>query len=282
MIAPLFAGLAVFSLYPFFLNLYYSFTDLGSMNEYSFVGLENYKNLLSDEFTFRSLLNTAKYIVVVVPTVLALSLAAALLLNRKIRFKNLYRVLIFLPAVTMPVSNAMVWKWLYNREYGVFNFLLAKIGIEPISWLGDERFVFASCCLVLVWSGIALNMVIFLAGLQDIPESLYEAAKIDGSTALQSFFHVTLPLLSPTIFFLLVINIIGMSQVFDEIYMLLGTRNLVEDKAASAIFGFYKHAFVSFDQGYAATIAVVVFLFTLVLTLIQLRLQKRWVHYESK
>jgi multiple sugar transport system permease protein len=279
LIAPLFIGLIIFNVIPFFENIFYSFTNMGIFGLYRMSGIDNYIYFFEDELTLKAFWNTIKYVIFGVPSIIIISLIIATLLNQKIRGLSLYRTLLFLPAVTMPAAVAMIWKWLYDYNFGIINSVLNYLGIDKISWLGNGNIIFWSVLVVIIWSSIGYNMIILLAGLQCIPPVYYEAAEIDGAGPFRKFFNITLPLLTPTIFFVSITSVIGMMQVFDIILLLVGKDNLVQAEAISSVYAFYKYAFIVQEKGYAAAIAIVIFLLTLLITIIQLKLQKKWVHY---
>lgn len=277
---PLMVGLLVFYFYAFFQNIVYSFTDLSSFGEPNFVGLDNYKRLISDPKFYVALKNTIKYVLLGVPAVVVLSTITATLLNAKIKWRGFFRTALFIPAVTMPAAIGLLWRWLYNYEFGIINFILEKIGFERIPWLSSPKIVLYSITIVLVWSMISTNMIIILAGLQGIPRSYYEAAEIDGASGLKSFFLITLPLLSPTIFFVTIIATIGIFQIFDFIFLMIQPTALSMQYSMSLVYYFYDRAFMAFEKGYAASISMVLFVIILLVTVLQFKLQKKWVHYE--
>lgn len=279
MIAPTVLGLLIFSIWPVFQTLFFSFTTWGAFGNYDWSGLDNYKKMLTDKMFWMALKNTLVYTCVTIPFAVSLSIIAAVLLNQKIRGVTAYRTLYFLPVVTMPAAIAMVWKWLYNTDYGLINFLLSKVGIKGPSWLTDPDIALYSMVLVAVWAAIGHNMVIFLSGLQGIPVSYYEAAAIDGAGPFKNFMFITLPLLTPTIFFVTIISLIGAFQVFDLVFMMIGPDSIVIEHTQSVVFLFYKNAFMLNNKGYAAAIAMFLFVIILLVTIVQMKLQKRWVHY---
>jgi multiple sugar transport system permease protein len=279
MIAPTLLGLLIFYIWPVFQTLYFSFTEWGAFGTYSWTGLDNYRAMLQDSDLLHAFRNTFLFTIISVPLSIALSIIVAVLLNQDIRGKTIYRTIYFLPAVTMPAAIAMVWKWLYNGDYGLINTLLGDFGIKGPHWTADPHTALAALIIVAIWGSIGYNMVIFLAGLQSIPGVYYEAASIDGAGPLSRFFHITLPLLSPTIFFSSVISLINALQVFDLIYLMFGLNNPALSSVQSIVFFFYQNAFVTNNKGYAAAIAMVLFAIILALTVVQLRLQRRWVHY---
>jgi multiple sugar transport system permease protein len=279
MIAPLMIGLFIFYIWPVFQTFYFSFTKWGAFGKYKWTGLTNYEHLLHDPDLGRALLNTVIYILLSVPGSLILAIVIAVLLNQKIRGVGIYRTLYYLPAVTMPAAIAMVWRWLYNGDYGLINYILGLFAIHGPRWISDSSIALYSIILVAIWAAIGNNMILFLAGLQGIPSVYYEAAAIDGAGPLPRFFRITLPLLSPTIFFALVTSLIGAFQVFDLIFLMSGPNSPTIDATKTVVYLFYQYAFINNDKGYAATIAVLLFVIILLITIVQFRLQRRWVHY---
>ncbi|MEK3854926.1 carbohydrate ABC transporter permease [Cytobacillus sp. FSL H8-0458] len=280
MIAPTMLGLFIFYLWPIAQNFYFSFTEWGAFGQYEWTGLDNYKRLLEDAALLQAFKNTSIYIIFTVPIGIFLSIVVAVLLNQNIKGKSIYRTLYFLPVITMPAAIAMVWKWLYNADYGMFNYLLSLVGIEGPQWVSDPKIALYSIIAVAIWSGIGYNMVIFLSGLQGIPKMYYEAAEIDGAGPVTVFFKITLPLLSPVIFFVSIMSLIGAFQVFDLIFMMIGKSSTALESTQSIVYLFYQHAFVLNDKGYAAAIAVLLLAVILIITAIQMVLQKKWVHYD--
>jgi multiple sugar transport system permease protein len=279
MIAPLMLGLLIFYIWPVFQTFYFSFTSWGPFGNYQWTGLVNYQHLLSDPTLGQALRNTFIFTVLSVAGSMVVSLFVATLLNRKIRGLVVYRTIYFLPTVTMPAAIAIVWQWLYNGDYGLINYFLSLFSLHGPRWLTDPNIALYSITLIAIWGSIGNNMILFLAGLQSIPSVYYEAASLDGAGPAHKFFRVTLPLLSPTIFFVTVTSLISAFQVFDLIYLLFGTSDVVINSTQTVVYLFYKSAFVDNDKGYAAGIAMFLFVIILIVTIIQLQLQKRWVHY---
>jgi multiple sugar transport system permease protein len=279
MIAPLMIGLLIFYIWPIFQTFFFSFTKWGDFGTYHWTGLSNYQFLLHDPDLGGALINTLIYTALAVPASIALSILVAVLLNQPIRGVGVYRTLYFLPAITMPAAIALVWRWLYNGDYGVINYVLSLIGIHGPRWVSDPHISLYSLILVGIWAGIGYNMILFLAGLQGIPRTYYEAASIDGAGPIRIFFRITLPLLSPTIFFATVITMIAAFQLFDLVYLLFPAGSLVIESTQTVVYLFYNNAFLLGNKGYAATIAVLLFMIILSVTAIQFRLQKRWVNY---
>ena len=283
-IAPTGLGLAVFYLWPVLQTAYFSLTEWGAFGGHTWTGLDNYTRLLEDPEVGRSLVNTLAYTglgLIAIP----LAIVFAALLNRKgLRGVGAYRTLFFLPVVTMPVAVAMVWRWLYNGDYGLFNYLLSLVGIDGPNWVADPRTALYALVAVGIWSSLGYNLIIFLAGMQAIPKEYYEAASIDGAGPVKQFFKVTLPLLSPTAFFVSVVSVIGSLQLFDLVYVMSGSgpaarANPAFPRLETVVQLFYDRAFVTNEQGYAAAIVMMLLVIILVLTAVQFRLQRRWVHY---
>jgi multiple sugar transport system permease protein len=261
-------------------TFYFSFTEWGAFGGYTWTGLDNYSELIADEAVRGALLNTLLYSFLVLLGI-PLSIALAALLNVKgLRGVGVYRVLYFLPVITMPMAVAIVWRWIYNGDFGILNFLLSKIGITGTSWLTNPDTALVSIAVVGVWMTIGYNMVILLAGLQGIPPHYYEAAAIDGAGPFRKFFSITVPLLSPSIFFVTVLTLIHALQVFDLVFAMIAPTNPALPRAQSVVYLFYREAFVANDRGYAAAIVMALLVVILVITLIQFRLQRRWVHSE--
>lgn len=279
MIFPTVFGIGVFYIYAFLQNVFYSFTDLGSFGQYHFVGLENYRKLLEDPNMGTALLNTFKYTVVSVPLSIVAATLVAVLLNSKIKGLSVYRTLYFLPAVTMPAAIAMVWKWLYNSKFGLINELLHYLGLKGQAWISDPKLALGSIIVVAVWCSIGFNMIIILAGLQGISRSYYEAAAIDGAGPVRQFFSITLPLLTPTLFFVTIMALIEAFQVFDMIFMMISESSMAIKSTMSVVYLFYKNAFILDNKGYASAIAILIFVIIMLVTVVQLKLQKKWVNY---
>lgn len=280
MIAPTIIGLGVFYVYPFFLTFYQSFLKIGAFNVSSWGGLTNYKALLSDTSMWNTLMNTVRYVIFSVPVTLFIALVLAVLLNTKIKGKGIYRVLYFLPYVTMAAAISMVWKWMFNGDFGLINYILGFFGIEGKRWLTETATAPYAIIIVNIWSGIGYNMIILLAGIQGVSSTYYEAAEIDGAGALTKFFKITLPLVSPTLFFLMITGLIGAFQIFDVIYMMIGKNTVVLENTQSIVMYFYRNAFELGNKGYASAVAMLLFVLIMIITVIQMVLQKKWVHYD--
>jgi multiple sugar transport system permease protein len=241
------------------------------------VGLRNYRDVLRDPAFRTAMINTLAIAIPLVILRLTIGLALATALNSKIRFRAFYRVLFFLPVVTMPVAIGTIWKWLYDPGFGPINTFLGNLGLVQPNWLTERWWAVAAVVIVLLWSGVGYDMIIYLAGLQAIPRDYYDAAALDGAGGWQQFRDITLPLLTPTTFFLTVIGIIYSLQVFDLVYVM--TRMGDVNNLPTVVYFIYDEGFRKFQMGYAIAVAWVLLIIILVFTLIQFRLQKRWVNY---
>jgi multiple sugar transport system permease protein len=277
MIAPMMTGFAIFFLFALVASLVLSLTDWDVLSAPNWVGLSNYARLPQDEAFLGALRNTALLTVPNVALRLLLSLLIAIALNSRIRFRAFYRALFFMPVLTMPVAIATIWKWLFDPGFGPVNAQLGRFGLPQPEWLNHPESAVIAVVIVLLWSGVGYDMVIFLAGLQNIPREYYEAAQLDGASAFRQFRDITLPLLTPTTFFLTVVAIIGSLQVFDLVYVMARVGNI--NRFPTIVYYIYDEGFQNFRMGYALTVAWVLLLIILVFTLLQFRLQRRWVHY---
>ncbi|MBS4197394.1 carbohydrate ABC transporter permease [Lederbergia citri] len=280
MIFPTMAGTFIFNIWPVFQSFYLSLTEWGGFGQYSFAGFVNYKRLFQDPNLISAFKNTAIYTVLSVPLGISLSILVAVLLNQKIKGVTFYRTLFFLPVVTMPAAVAIVWKWLYNADFGLINYSLSLIGVKGPGWLTDPKIALYSLVLVSVWGAIGYNMVIILSGLQGISKTYYEAAEIDGASPFAQFFKITLPLLTPTLFFVSVMSLINTFQVFELVFMMIGPNSPVIRDTHTLVYLFYEEAFINNDKGYAAAISLFIFVIILIFTILQFRMQEKWVHYD--
>ncbi|MEV4180451.1 sugar ABC transporter permease [Streptosporangium canum] len=280
LITPMALGLAVFYLWPIAQTLYLSFTESGVFGGHTWVGTANFADLLGDEEVLGALGNTVLYAVLVLAGVPLAIVVAALLNVPGLRGMSVYRTLYFLPVVTMPAAVGLTWRYLFNGDFGAINYFLGKLGIDGPYWVGDPDFALYAIAIVGIWSTIGYNAVLFLAGLQGIPRQYYEAASMDGAGRLRQFFHITLPLLTPTTFFVIVITMINALQVFDLVYLMIDLKSPALSGSRTIVYLFYEKGFVQNQRGLAAAVAVLLLGLILVLTAIQFRLQKKWVHYE--
>lgn len=275
-IFPTMLGLIVLNIYPIIKTIYESFFKTGAFGKGNiFIGVDNYEKLVNTPDMWQSLINTFKYAIVEVPFSLAIALVLAVLLNRKMKGRSAYRTIFFLPMVAAPAAIAMVWRWLFNSEFGLLNNVLGT----KVNWISDPKLAVFSIAVIGVWSIIGYNMVLFLSGLQEIPKDYYEASNIDGASGIYQFFHITIPLLSPTIFFVTVTRIIGALQVFDLIFMVMDKNNPALNKTQSLVYLFYKYSFIENNKGLGSAVVVVLLIIIMVITVAQMQAQKKWVYY---
>jgi multiple sugar transport system permease protein len=277
-LAPALLLIFVFFFLPVAASLVLSITDfdlygIADPANTRFVGLQNYSKLLHTPDFWSALKNTFYFAFVGGPLTIAVALSAALLLSSKlVRFKGFFRTIYFTPFVTTLVAVAIVWRYLYHTRYGLFNYALSYLGVGPIDWLGDPHWAMPAIILMAVWKSFGYNMLIFIAGLQSIPEELYDAAEIDGAGAFRRFFSITLPMLTPTLVFVSVVTMIGYFQLFAEPYVM--TQGGPLRSTTSVVLLMYEEGFRWWRMGYAAAIAFVLFVVILIATLLQFRLQK--------
>ena len=280
-IAPVTIGLLIFYVWPFIQNFWFSFNDVNKFNMATFCGLDNYKKLFEEPDLMLALKNTILYAVITVPIGLFISLLLATLLNSKIKGKGIYRTIYFLPSITMAAAVALVWKLIFNGDYGILNTVLEFFGVEGKRWLTDPSTALFCVMMVGIWSGAGYNMIILLAGMQGVSNSYYEAAEIDGAGPVQKSFKITIPLVSPTIFFVTITGLIGAFQVFDTLYMMIDIdKNPAFNAVKTTNVLFYQNAFTYGYKGYAAAISIFMFVIIMIITAIQLWGQKKWVNYD--
>ncbi len=278
-IAPQVLGLVVFSLIPVVYAFILSAIEWDGLGTREFIGLQNFRDQFADSDFREALIHTVIYTFIAVPGSVVLSLLAALALNH-VRGKTIYRTIFFLPTITSSVAISMVWLWMLNGDFGLINlFLREQFALDPPNWLVDTTWVIPTVALVAIWAGLGFNMVIFLAGLQGIPTTYLEAAQIDGASKWRQFWNITLPLLSPTTFFVTIISIIASFQVFDMIYVMTGGGP--GNASTTMVFHIYDLAFVNFTFGLSSAAAVVLFAIIMLVTLFQFWGQRRWVHYDA-
>jgi multiple sugar transport system permease protein len=277
-ILPATLGFIVFVAGPIVASLYFSLTEFKIISAPRWIGPQNYVQLFNDPLFWQSLKVTVLYALLSLPISLALSLGLAVLMNQKLKGIAFWRTVYYLPAVISGVAVAVLWRWILNPEFGLLNALLRYLGINGPNWLQDPRTALPSLVMISLWA-VGGSMVIYLSGLQGIPTELYEAAEIDGATSWRRFWHVTLPLLSPVIFFNVVIGLIGAFQWFTEPFVM--TRGGPEQSTMSYMLNLYNNAFQFFKMGYASALAWVLFVIVLLLTLAVFRSSPMWVHYEA-
>jgi putative chitobiose transport system permease protein len=274
-LAPSIALIGVFVVYPILAVVYFSFTDYDIVTPPVWVGLDNVVRVFGDA-TFLPAMTHSQNPPIVTPTLIALSIALAIVVNRKLRGIHIYRALYFVPAVSGSIAIGLSWRWLFDRN-GIINGVLQSWGVikEPIQWLAEPGLVLPIAMLLTIWAGIGYYSVIFLAGLQNIPEELYDAARIDGCSDLQKHWHVSLPGLRPQIVFVAVISSLAALKVFDEIYVLTGRTGGILDSGVTMVFYLWRQAFQLHHAGYAAAIAIVLLAITLVFSIVNVRLLER-------
>ncbi|MER3390831.1 MAG: sugar ABC transporter permease [Microcella sp.] len=280
-ILPLFATVSLFMFYPIIRNTYLSFTETGVFGGETWTGLDQYIRLVQDPQMWMAIRNTGLYALIGLLGI-PLALIIAGLLNRPgLRFKSLFRVIYFLPVVVMPVAIGMIWRLLFNDDYGIINSILNTIGLSSVQWLSDPVAVIFAIGFVAVWSTLGFNVVLMLAGLQAVPRDVIEAAVLDGAGPIRQFFSVTVPIISPTVFMVSVLTVISSLQIFDLVFIMIGRNSPAIDDSQTIVYYFYEQGVVLLDRGYAAAIVTILLILTMIVTAIQFRLQKRWVHYGS-
>lgn len=275
-VLPTMLGLIILNFYPAINTVYQSFCKTGDFGKGNiFVGLANYQAVLASGETWQALWNTIKYTLIEVPFGVTISMLLAVLLQQKIIGKSLFRTIFFLPMVCAPAAVAMVWKWLYNQQFGLLN----NIFHSNVAWISNPNIAWISIGVIGVWSVIGYNMVLFIGGLQEIPTDYYEAARIDGASAISQFFNITVPLLSPTTFFIVQTRIIGALTIFDLMFMVMDKTNMALNKTQSIVYLFYKYAFTDGNKGYGAALVMVLVVFIMIVTVIIQKCEKKFVFY---
>lgn len=278
-IAPTLILIGIFFLYPIIQGFIYSFTQWGPFGGTIWVGMQNWQQLLADPAMPKAIGNTLLYTVVSLATI-PLSILFTSLLNRPgLRFRRVFQTAFFLPIVTMPAAIAIVWKIMYNGDFGIINAALKLVGIAGPHWLSTPGLAVVAVAIVGVWMSLGMNMIILGAGLTNIPRDLYEAASLDGASTWMQFRSITVPLLTPSIFFVTVMTFIGSLKVFDLMFVMMGPKNPITEDSQTVVYLFYNEAFVRGNQGYAAAIGIALMLFIALITWVQFQLQKKWVHY---
>ena len=275
---PNLIGFSIFTFVPVLAALVISLTNWDLLQPARWVGLANYGHLMKDPLFGQVLRNTAIYVLGTVPAQMAIALLVALALNQELPGKLFFRTAFFMPVVASTVAVALVWRWIFNADFGLLNEALYALGVRhPPNWLASTHWALPAIMIMSVWQQIGYSMVLFLAGLQGVPAHLHEAARIDGASSVQRFFYITVPMLTPTTFFVMVISIINSFQVFDQ--ALIMTEGGPANATNTIVFHIYRNAFQYFHMGYAAAMAWVLFGIIFVVTLVQFRYQQRWVHY---
>ena len=283
LILPWIIGAVVFTFGPIIASLYYSFTEYNILQPAEWVGIRNYRDIADDDLFRRSLLNSLYFTVMYVPLHIIFALAVALLLNTNVRGLGLWRTFFYLPVVTPVVASAVLWRFILNPQSGIVNRTLRDIGIPTPGWTTDADWLIRSVVIMAAWQAVGGTMVLYLAGLRGIPRELYEAADIDGAGFWSKLRNVTLPLLSPVLFFTLIISVVGSIQIFAQPRILFGdSEGNVPNASLMYMMYLFNNAFAYFKMGYASALAWILFLVILVITAIQFWGSKRWVYYEGE
>ncbi len=279
--SPWIIGLLLFYAFPLLASIYFSFTTYSILQPGEFIGLDNYKQLMNDDIFWKSVYNTIYFAILFVPLSIIMGVSLAMMLNMKIKGMAIYRTIYFLPTLVPHVALAVLWMWLLNPGFGLVNGFLDTIGIQGPAWLGSETWSKPSLILMSLW-GIGQAVVIYLAGLADIPQDYYDAADVDGANWFKKTFHITLPLLTPVIFFNLIMGVIGAFQQFTLPYALTQGSGKPANSLTFYVMYLYDNGFKFFKMGYASAMAWILFVVIMILTSIIFITSKRWVHYQGK
>lgn len=277
--APWLIGFFVLTLYPIVYSFYLMFTDINLTGVGKFIGLENLKYAFTDDPLFiKAFINTLKYVVMFVPSSIILAFFVALLLSKKVKGLGFFRTAFYIPYITSGVAVTILWGWIYQKDYGIINYVLSLFGIKGVNWLGDKNIAMISIVILSLWT-IGNNIIIMLAGIQDIPQSYYESAQIDGAGAIRQIFSITLPLCTPTIYFNLIVTIIAAFQVFQQPLILTNGGPL--NSTYTAAIHMYNNGFLYGKMGYASMMAWSLFVVIMVITLVVISTSKYWVFYDD-
>lgn len=276
--SPWIIGFLGLTIYPMILSFYYSFTDYNILQEPIFVGFKNYKDVFSDQLFYTSLYNTLYYVVIGVPLGMAVGLAIALLLNKEVKFMATFRTLYYMPSIVPLIATTILWTFMFHPDFGILSNVVRFLGMPVPGWLSDLGFAKNSLILMSLWSA-GSGMIIYLAGLKNIPKVYYEASVIDGANKLMQFRTITLPMLSPTLFYQLVMGLIGGFQVFTQAFVM--TSGGPNDSTLFYMLYLFNNAFKFWKMGYASALAWILFAIIMVLTLINFLLSKYWVNYDQ-
>ena len=277
--APWLIGFFVLTLYPIVYSYYQMITDMNLTGVGKFIGLENLKYAFTDDPLFiKAFINTLKYVVMFVPSSIILAFFVALLLSKKVKGLGFFRTAFYIPYITSGVAVTILWGWIYQKDYGIINYVLSLFGIKGVNWLGDKNIAMISIVILSLWT-IGNNIIIMLAGIQDIPQSYYESAQIDGAGAIRQIFSITLPLCTPTIYFNLIVTIIAAFQVFQQPLILTNGGPL--NSTYTAAIHMYNNGFLYGKMGYASMMAWSLFVVIMVITLVVISTSKYWVFYDD-
>ena len=266
LIAPTIIGLLVLNFYPFIDTLKLSFAKTLPFGLYKMQGIDNYVKMFQSPEFWKATWNTIYFCILTVPLGIFIALIVAIMLNAKIKGRTAFRAIFFLPMIVAPAAVAMVWKWMFNTEYGIINTIIG----HNVNWVTDPKIIMITCAIVAIWSAVGYDAVLLLSGLQNISKSYYEAASLDGATKIQQFFYITLPMVSPTLFVVMITRLMASLKVYDLIYMIVEESNPVINDAQSLMYLFYRESFVAGNKGLGSAIV----------TIVQFIGQKKWVNYE--
>jgi len=283
-VAPAVLLFVIFVVGPLFASFYWSFTEFNGLQPAKWVGLQNYKNIFFNDPRFwKSVRNTIFYTVGVIPPGIVLSLLLAVAVDRRIRFKGTFQTIYFIPSITSIIALSVIWKWLFAGEkYGLINYFLILLGLKPVDWLMSPFWTLPAIMIMSIWAGVGYNMILFLAGLQTIPAAIYEAADIDGANVWDKFWNITLPLLKPTMVFVVIMGFIASFQVFERIYIMTESEfgiGGVLDSALTVVAYLYDMGFRKFQMGYASALGYIVFAVIFIITIVNVRFVKSKIEY---
>ncbi len=276
MVAPTILGLILLNMLPFFQSIYMSLSSTKAFGAYQFCGLDNFVKMFQNSEFWLATWNSVYFCLLTVPVGIFLSLIVAVLLNNKLRGTTVFRAIFFLPMVVAPAAVAMVWKWMFNGQYGIINSLFHT----NVAWLTNSNTVLISCAVVAIWSSIGYDAVLLLAGIQNISKSYYEAASLDGASKIKQFFTITIPMVSPTLFVVIIMRLMASLKVYDLIYMMVSESNPALTHAQSLMYLFYRESFIAGNKGYASAIVLWTVLLIGIVTALQFLGQKKWVNYD--
>lgn len=280
LVAPTIIGLCILNIYALLQTVILSMQRSQGLGNAKFIGLDNFKKMFSTPLTWQATGNTLLFLLMTVPVGVFLALILATLLNNNLKGRNIYRGIYFLPMVVAPAAVSMVWRWMFNGEIGIINQFLKLLGITGPNWVSSPNTALLSCAIINIWGSVGYDLVLILAGLQSISKTYYEASDIDGANAFQKFRKITIPLISPTLFFVIILRVMSAIKVFDTIYMLIKKENPAYKQAVTLMPLFYREAFENFNKGYASAIVLWSFTLIMIITAFQLIAEKKLVHYD--
>lgn len=281
-LAPSLLGLLVFIVYPILTSFWLAFHDWNLLRAPTFIGLDNFKELLDDRDFWNALRYTLTFIALYVPAVFVLGLGLALFLNQRLRGIIIVRTATFLPVVASWVVVSIIWKWIFNPQYGLVNYGLAQIGVDGPAWLFQPTTAVWAMVITSIWKDVGYIALLYLGGLQSISETYYEAARIDGANRFYMLRHITIPLLTPTMFFVAITLLINYFQIFEQVWLMPMRDSAADRRVEVIVTEVVKNAFSYNRMGYASAMSWVLFAMIFAITFLQLRLQKRWVYYEAE